>query len=466
MNGDIARFTFDALKHYTRVVTQQGRVQLEADWNEQVAILLHYLQTLAADLIGSYGGPQGNLGFELKWLRKDEVDGIASLSDDEKAKFKDLLDRHGPSLWIAKGRYYVDGRMCENEGNILYSGQPSYVNEVQANGLVEGSYLIYLDVWERPVSALEDPAIREVALDGPDTAARSQLVWQVKIDTPADEKAKDKDCTSIKTVWDDFVKKWQPPNRGKLKAQAKEQDKKATEPCLVEPEARYRGVENQLYRVEIHQGSDPDSSKVVTFKWSRENASVVAAIEGIEDKTLTISGIHDQTRGFEKLQWVELTHDDWELQGKSGTLVRLSDVQGDRLICSEEPPFNFGQVRDKHPKVRRWDQRETEVIKLQGGAVPVKEGEWIPLEDGVQVWFEKPSTGETTYRTGDYWLIPARVAIGDVEWPKDETGARITQPPHGVEHHYAPLAVLEKNTAGEVAVKADLRHKFEPLGKC
>ena len=52
MNGDLSRVTFDKINHYTRVVMQQGRVQLDADFNEQTAILLHYLQTLAADLIG------------------------------------------------------------------------------------------------------------------------------------------------------------------------------------------------------------------------------------------------------------------------------------------------------------------------------------------------------------------------------------------------------------------------------
>ena len=48
---------------------QQGRVQLDADWNEQADILLHYLRTLAADLIGPFGGPQGRPG-----LRDRKID--------------------------------------------------------------------------------------------------------------------------------------------------------------------------------------------------------------------------------------------------------------------------------------------------------------------------------------------------------------------------------------------------------
>ena len=41
MKGDFTRNTFDPDKHFLRVLMQQGRVQLDSDWNEQAAILLH-----------------------------------------------------------------------------------------------------------------------------------------------------------------------------------------------------------------------------------------------------------------------------------------------------------------------------------------------------------------------------------------------------------------------------------------
>ena len=65
MKGDFTRDTFDPFRHFSRVLMQQGRVQLDADFNEQAAILLHYLRTLAADLIGPHGGPGNELGFEI-----------------------------------------------------------------------------------------------------------------------------------------------------------------------------------------------------------------------------------------------------------------------------------------------------------------------------------------------------------------------------------------------------------------
>ena len=50
--GDFTRDTFWRANHFCQVLMQQGRVQLDADWNEQSAILLHFLRSLARDVIG------------------------------------------------------------------------------------------------------------------------------------------------------------------------------------------------------------------------------------------------------------------------------------------------------------------------------------------------------------------------------------------------------------------------------
>ena len=62
MKGDFTRDTFDPLKHFSRVLMQQGRVTLDADFNEQAAIELRYLHTLARDVIGPYAAPAGDDG--------------------------------------------------------------------------------------------------------------------------------------------------------------------------------------------------------------------------------------------------------------------------------------------------------------------------------------------------------------------------------------------------------------------
>src|SRR5436190_19023856 len=96
MNPDITRDTFDRRKHFARVLLQQGRVTLDADANEQTAILLHLLRSLARDLYGPHGGLDvPKPGFEL--LKRPDGQGRPT------------------DLEIRPGHYYVDGILCENE---------------------------------------------------------------------------------------------------------------------------------------------------------------------------------------------------------------------------------------------------------------------------------------------------------------------------------------------------------------
>src|SRR5436309_10019418 len=61
MKGDFSRLTFDPAKRYTSVRQQQGRLQLDADWNEQADVFLHQLETFAGDLAGPSGAPAQEL---------------------------------------------------------------------------------------------------------------------------------------------------------------------------------------------------------------------------------------------------------------------------------------------------------------------------------------------------------------------------------------------------------------------
>ena len=81
-------------------------------------------------------------------------------------------------------------------------------------------------------------------------------------------------------------------------------------------------------------------------------------------------------------------------------------------------------------------------------------GQRIELEDGVLVEFE-----DADYRTGDYWLIPARVASGDIEWPGDSADPD-ARPPHGVQQVYAPLAYIAVDAGGTIT-PASLRHEIQ-----
>lgn len=440
MKGDFSRDTFNRHKHFSRVLQQQGRVQLDADTNEQTAILLHYLRTLAADLIGPYGGPVGG-------------------------SFKISIENNG--LKIGKGHYYVDGILCENDkDDATYTTQEDYPLLEEETRLPDKPYLVYLDVWERHIAALEDDDIREKALGGSDTATRAKVVWQVKTQIESsnlDPKSLAENSFAGKdglAEWKNWIELWQPKNRGCLKARVKPAEK-STEPCLIAPDAKYRGQENQLYRIEIHDsGTAGTNGQKATFKWSKDNGSIVCRIVEFFGNELTV----DKSHGFEAKNWVELTNDEQELRGEPGSLVRLIKVEGDRFIFESDVSRPSGLVeKEKWPtKVRRWDQRECGDLKLNSGAVPITEAKandgWIEIENGIEIQFVEVSSDDVhRYRTGDYWLIPARVATGDIEWPQDDKAEPRTQPPHGVQHHYAPLAVVKDGS-----IQSDLHCEFQP----
>jgi hypothetical protein len=477
MKGDFSRVSFDATKHFSRVLLQQGRVTLDADPNEEGAILLHYLRTLARDLIGPSGGPSDNLGFELTL---------------------DTSDANHPKLRISKGRYYVDGILVESDEDCDYATQPDWspaTDDVLLDRLHASNgedVWVYLDVWERHVTWIEDDSIREPALDGPDTCTRAKVVWQVRAiarDTLLDRLSKRRDQldAELKDATD-------PDETAALQAQRDriEQDierltvnangrgndctapldvlvglsdaqmtarldpgQQIKDACTVSPDALYRGAENQLYRVEIHRGSDVEGGP--TFKWSRDNGSVATRWLGTEGNDLVVAN----SRGFGPGAWVELSDDANDLTGEPGVLVRLTTVDGDRLSVDpasipSTDAIAFTQALS-HAKVRRWDQTERDDTTLDAGAVPVLEAtataaNWLTLEDGIQVQFAAGGT----YRSGDYWLIPARVATGSIMWPHivDTKGNTEWQPkgPDGIEHHYAPLGFVGANADDNLSV--------------
>ena len=433
MNGDFTRSTFRPQKHYSGVRMQQGRVQLDADWNEQVDIATHRTEAEATDVIGSSGAPIGTAGFELTG---------------------------GPDPTIGKGRYYVDGILCENDADVSLSKQPDLPLEkledliTSPGGVAAGSghYIAYLDVWERHITALEDGGIREVALGGPDTATRTKTVWQVKLLGPFRPALT---CTDEPPPWRDLLDR---TKDGRLSAQAQESETPPT-PCEVPPSVGYRRLENQLYRVEVHAVAK--SGAATLLKWSRDNGSIVTrwlAQDPGKANELTVSSIgRDDVLSFGPGQYAEMSDDRHELLGVAGVLVKLANAEGQVLTLDAADPnaalVSIADFPDKvgdRPntrKVRRWDG------VLEDPAL----NHWLELEDGVKIQLEPGQ-----YHVGDYWLIPARTATADVEWPRDATGDPIPRPPAGIEHHYCRLAVLNRDGNGQFTA-VDCRKLFPPL---
>jgi hypothetical protein len=433
MKGDFSRTTFDRSRHYRKVLQQQGRVHMDADWNEAQEIAAYVRETAARDTVGLPGAPSANAGFAIG------IDGLAT------------------DLTISAGRLIVDGVICENDALVKLTTQPDL--QPAAGALAgypppsaTGRYLAYLDAWERHVSALLDPAIRETALGGPDTAGRAKLVWQVRLQPVGPAQSSD-----------DFDPSWTPPgsiSSGTLFAQT--DPAPAGGPCVLPPLAGYRSLTNQLYRVEIHQGgwlgtppAGYTGGTAPAFKWSRDNGTVVAAVTGIVGQSITIAQVGpDVAASFLPGQWVELVDARSELANQHGQLLLISSVapQTGTIVIDGSTTLTAVDLTQT-VLLRRWDH----VGNAPGGLALTTNP--ISLEAGISVKFSQGG-----YRAGDYWTFPARTAIdaetGTIVWP----GGNAPLPAQGIAHHYAPLALVDYDAGRKTfSLVEDCRTVFDPL---
>ncbi|WP_266168805.1 DUF6519 domain-containing protein [Dyella subtropica] len=426
MKGDFSRIRFEPAKHYTDVLSQQGRVALDADANEQRWIDDHRLMTETIDVIGPFGAPMHDPGFAIKVV--------------------------GGSMLIGPGRYYVGGLLCDNAKPLEYDEQPylipstaSDTSHLLLDELLKSSpgtcLRVYLEVWQRLVTALDDPCLGEPALGQADTTARTQTVWRVVAQlATADTNAvqpysyttslgKEPSCCPA------MYRASELSHTGLLSAQTA--DGGGDCGCQPIPAAGYVGLENQLYRVEIHQSGDIDTA---TFKWSRENASVVVAILSMSGSKVTVSSLGmDANLGFREDQWVEIS-DDTNLFGETpnqpGALYQIQHVDQATATLTMTTTVNPVDLT-RNPRLRRWEQTDTTAT---ASGVALSE-DWLSLENGIQVCFAKGH-----YVSGDAWTIPARSATGQIDWPPCGGDGNPYQPAHHAKIHRAPLACIHLNS--------------------
>ncbi|MBS1144043.1 MAG: hypothetical protein H6R14_1449 [Proteobacteria bacterium] len=463
MKADLSRATFDKARRYRSVRMQQGRVQLDADFNEQQDILNHRIEIETRDSLGPVAVPIDNPGFG--------------------------LTPSGTDLSISAGRLYVDGLLCENPSATTVAKQPDLPDTASPvlpagasllplppvgviakniNGVVvfnngaavapaDGTYLAYLEAWQRHLSPLdlpvEDTSMREVALGGPDTCTREKTVWQVKL-WPVTNPPSDINCLSSIGDWNTLTT---PPD-GRLAARAEASIPPKT-PCQLPPEAGYRLLENHLYRVEIHD--DATITGKARYKWSRDNGSIASRVvrwlnDPIADEFEVASIGRDDVLAISAGCWVEFYDDTHELLGQPGPLVPVVRTEGN--VVTIDLSKLIGHALDKamfprNPRVRRWDG----VAEIRTAPIANQTAGWEELaQDGIELKF---SPG--TYRIGDFWLIPARTATAAIEWPK-EGGKPAFLAPAGVLRAFAKLALLEFKS-GAWTPLSDCRPKFPSL---
>jgi GH25 family lysozyme M1 (1,4-beta-N-acetylmuramidase) len=424
-----------------------------------------------------------------------------------------LIDLH-----ISSGRFYIDGMVCENFERSTLDSQPQDPGTRMPEH--PGIYLAYLDAWLRPVSALRDPSIREVALGGVDTAIRQQLVSQVRLLKLRDDPTAELDgrLGQDEEVWRALCLRAE--ERGGMRARR----------------SRRLGAEpigNQLYRVEVHRGGarfgTPLDERGVHPTFS---SAVDAAAAG----TLLLPEVALAEPTWVVGQWLSLHF------AEAQHLTCIVDRVGARLTLEPAPPVglvgevtarpvaslvwsrNNGselmvvrsasgreiflersvdstghtlQVHDlialstdrtelrRHPaQLLRIDSISSDGRKLRVDQ-PVALGEedladtkplvrrwgrasrrgphgvpicadWIELEHGIEVSFD----GANSHADGDYWLMPSRAQTRSIQWPISDDGPQLVAPKGGG-HRHARLSLLRVKDGG-VAVH-DLRRTFATL---
>lgn len=454
MSGDYSRSRFDPRKHFHSVLMQQGRVQLDSDWNELAEAFDRRFRAERADTLFRAVVPRRTPdGFRIRLA----------------------ADR----LTIGPGRLYVDGLMAENHGDpggpqivdpVLHeprgkdpidyaAGQP-YFPAAAAPPIPGAPFLVYLDAWQREVTAVEDPDLIEPAI-GVDTATRLQTAWRVRLlpDVATPPSPAEFDPLVVPQA-DDFDPLthipppfWAAATRaptGRLTTGVDDAAPPDDNPCIIPPSGGFRGLENQLYRVEVHR-SGP--AGVATFKWSRDNASIAAQVTVADRDAITVSSVgRDAVLRFSAGDWIEILDDVREpdgARGEAGVLRRVVRVDDEARLLELEPDpnsdltaqFPAATLAARRTRVRRWDQRAA------AGVLPIAAGTPIVLELGVTVTFSVDDEDDPTpFRAGDFWTFAARTEGAIVE-PLDSA------PPRGPHHHFAPLAWVDP-TDGRVV---DLR---------
>lgn len=509
MKGDYTRENNNLGKGYSAVRMQQGRVQLDSDWNEQIDIENKRLRQIINDVIGVPGVPiiadwrSGRKGIPQLVLfdtrspvymfpsisGRDSLLGIRCYAEgiilehefpflsatiDAVAAGTADYTVNVPTMEFPNGRPIVAGMRVylvadgdespdsniatvyddvktvdvvgkkftikkKSSSTVLttpiparvvflysYEDQPYYPNPPALTPAAR--YLAYLDVWQRQVTAVEDPDLRDVALGGVDTTTRLQPRWQLKMLPFAD--------ADLPTL-DDGT--WIDKLRGSTPAGMAARYSPAP--------GQAQALENRLYRVEIHKGG---VGSAVTFKWSRDNGSALAAWTGGDGPIEIAATGQVEALGFAKGQWLELGSDELEYKSQPGPFVQISDIPTPidgglslKIAAPVGTDTTFSHYKG-HPRVRRWDGGG---VTYPLSIVPTTPGSFISLENGIEVQFDQTAT----YVEGDYWLIPSRTSLGGIEWPH-ASGTPVAQTAKRIEHKYVPLISFKLGGGGDVKI--------------
>jgi hypothetical protein len=378
---------------------------------------------------------------------------------------RDLVIMGGDGTAEGAGRFYGHGAAAIKAGHETYLTQPDLpaADPAVLAPVAAGQARIdwaYLELFERALTCIEQPAMRESALEGADTCTRSQLVAQVRILNGAPVAS----GTEPAPPAAQFA---QLPRHGGGRLTTKDTPAAALDPCAdpCEPSilGPYVGEDNRLFRVEVHASGDIGGANPAWLKWSRDNGAVASAL--IADAAAgATAAVVEKPELFAPGDLIELADDLVELgtgpyapnadprSRTRGALRRVVTVNLQTRTISwadagapnpaRHAPLPQPLRLAHHAKITQWD-----------GEFAAAAGDRV-LADGVTI--ELTGSG---LLAGDYWLFTTRTVTRSVETLLDA-------PPRGTRHGYYLLAAIRRSRApagAEQVIVDDLRPRFAPL---
>jgi uncharacterized protein DUF6519 len=445
VSSDRARVSYDPGRHWRGVINQQGRVTLEADWNEAAAIAAESERAQLVDVVGPSGTPDDGYRVDV-------------------AGSGDLTIRHGTM--------YVGGERMTLDADLDYADQPDWVDNAgdplwTEPAAPDGEEAVWLYLREQEVGAVEDPALLDVALGGPDTSERLRIVQRVVRSATGE--------TSCAGAFGDLEKSWAEqgltfdPETMRLESEATLQvsfQEVATGPTLCEPFAQggYLGAENQLIRVQVES---VDGSGAPTLVWGFDNAyfmyrisdAVVHGAAGTTTLTLAsapVDSFHQPATG----QAVEVLRAAAHLtQDTAAADDYVAAATGVVTTCETAYNPDEGTVVISTALDADTTASPLLFLRVWQETIPAAAGAVALGDTGIQVTL---ASGSGTFHVGDYWQFAVRPATpAQVSPVYPERILDAPQPPDGPRLWACPLAVIAwADGAGTVT---DCRSHFDDL---
>jgi hypothetical protein len=442
MAGDRARITYFPPRKYREVVSLQGRVLLEADSNEGQRIFTEEVRHHAFDFVGPSGTPDD--GYKVTALPTD--------------------------FQIGPGTMYVGGLRTTLEQAINYSSQPDWLDTalsqpwtdnlwLPVGALVKSNSHVILVLREQEITAVEDHALREVALGGPDTAARTRLLQRI-VAAPTKAGTCAQAAAEMTAFWSSRGLIYDPAT-ATLKSRARltvtlVTDPPAPSPCDPPSASGYLGADNQLIRVQV-VAFDNATGKGKLL-WGLNNASTLYRSQAVDPTTVELASrpvsAEFQPRAGNVVQLLFSAADLGEgafaaaITGHRAKLTAPYNPDTRRVTLPNPMPVIFQAPSASPLFLRLWeDELDFDLntpVTLTG--------------TGLQVSISLSNPG--MLHLGDHWSIGVRPLTPNAVYP--ERYLTSAQPPDGPRMWACPLAVLLGN-GKTLAVGDDCRLPFDNL---